>query len=120
MWHGQVPLERGGVCGIGRSFVGCGVEVWNAAFMLGIQRKGVEFGAKGGIQRKRVEFGSKSGIRAFHTGIRIPYWNSRFHRGIQPKGVKFTKQRGIGRRSLGDVGRHQDASLFVLTVDPQQ
>ena len=109
MWQGQRPLERGGVCGIGRSFVGCGVEVWNAAFMRGIQRKGVEFGAKGGIQRKRVEFGSKSGIRAFHTGIRIPYWNSRFHRGIQPKGVEFTKQRGIGRRSLGDVGREDAA-----------
>jgi hypothetical protein len=27
MWHGQVPLERGGVCVIGRSFVGCGVQV---------------------------------------------------------------------------------------------
>ena len=83
--------------------------------MRGIQRKGVEFGAKGGIQRKRVEFGSKSGIRAFHTGIRIPYWNSRFHRGIQPKGVEFTKQRGIGRRGLGDVGRTKapDVDFFA-------
>ena len=94
MWHGQVPLERGGVCGIGRSFVGCGVQVWNAAFMRGIQRNkyiyvcvfylGVRHAACGkGNARWNAVVCVESGVRLWGAALRF---------GMRRSCVKFSEK----------------------------
>ena len=101
MWHGQVPLERGGVCGIGRSFVVCGVR--RSGFECGVHAC-VEFSEKVRNSAQKVEFSQS----AWNSAQKVEFGRStlefEFHIGIPGFAVEFSQKAWNSRSSVESAG----------------